>query len=110
MAGDAAPGPNGRVEGYGGTAPSVAGLGDEGLQPTPGRQAIVMAALTIGLLLMGIQLWLLTISLDLYLAGAGDRCWLLAIVSGAIFLGGLLMLRMLDRRPRLGGRPPIESR
>ena len=102
--GDASSATPGRVDGYGGTAPSVAGLGDERVQPTPGRQAIVMAALAIGLLLMGIQLWLLTVSLDLYLAGAGERCWLLAIVSGAIFVGGLLMLRMLDRRPRLGGR------
>ena len=110
MAWDAQPATPGSVDGYGGTAPSVADLGDERLQPTPGRQAIVMAALAIGLLLMGIQLWLLTVSLDLYLAGAGERCWLLAIVSGVIFLGGLLMLRLLDRRPRLGGRPSNLSR
>jgi hypothetical protein len=63
-----------------------------------------MAALAIGLLLMAIQLWLLTVSLELYLAGAGERCWLLALVSGAIFGGGLVMLRLLDRRPRVGGR------
>lgn len=110
MVWDTAPGTGGRVDGYGGTAPSVAGLGEDRVQPTPGRQAVVMAALTIGLLMMGIQLWLLTVSLELYLAGDGERCWLLAVVSGAIFLGGLLMLRMLDRRPRLGGRPHIGSR
>jgi hypothetical protein len=62
---------------------------------------LVLAGLAIGLLLMGIQLWLLTIALDLYLAGAGARVWQLALVSGAIFLGGLLMLRLLRRRPRM---------
>jgi hypothetical protein len=66
--------------------------------PPPGQQAIVMAALMIGLLLMGIQLWLLTVALELYLAGSGRQVWLLALVSGLIFLGGLLMLRLLGRR------------
>ena len=35
----------------------------------PGELAVVMAALMIGLLLMGIQLWLLTVALELYLGG-----------------------------------------
>ncbi len=70
--------------------------------PAPGQQAVVMAALMIGLLMMGIQLWLLTVALDLYLAGAGRQGWLLALVSGLIFVGGLLMLRLLGRRPRIG--------
>jgi hypothetical protein len=60
----------------------------------------------IGLLLMGIQLWLLTVALELYLAGSGGRGWLLALVSGLIFLGGLLVLRRLGRRPRLPARGP----
>jgi hypothetical protein len=94
----------GRVDSYGGTAPSVAGLGDHDRRPTPGQQAIVMAALAIGLLLMGIQLWLLTVALELYLAGEGERGWLLALVSGLIFVGGLLMLRLLGRQPRLSSR------
>src|SRR5581483_11455541 len=55
--------PIGRIESYGGTAPSVAGLSEQGVQSTPGQQAVVMAALAIGLLLMGIQLWLLTVAL-----------------------------------------------
>jgi hypothetical protein len=70
--------------------------------PPPGQMALIMAGLMIGLLLMSIQLWLLTIALDLYLAGAGRQVWLIALVSGAIFLGGLLMLRLL-RRPRVRG-------
>ena len=69
--------------------------------PPPGQMTLVLAGLAIGLLLMGVQLWLLTIALDLYLGGAGARIWQLALVSGAIFLGGLLMLRLLGRRPRV---------
>jgi Family of unknown function (DUF6755) len=67
----------------------------------PGQLAIVMAALMLGLLLMGIQLWLLTVALELYLGGHGQQVWLLALVSGLIFVGGLLVLRVLGRRPRL---------
>ncbi len=69
--------------------------------PPPGQMALILAGLMIGLLLMSIQLWLLTIALDLYLAGAGRQIWLIALVSGAIFLGGLLMLRLLRRWPRV---------
>jgi hypothetical protein len=69
--------------------------------PPPGQMAIVLAGLAIGLLLMGIQLWLLTIALELYLAGEGGIVWQLALASGVIFLGGLLMLRVLRRRPRV---------
>jgi hypothetical protein len=69
--------------------------------PPPGRQALLLAALAIGFLLMAIQLWLLTVALDLYLGGSGDEVWLLAAVSGLVFLGGLLGLRLLDRRPQV---------
>ena len=75
---------------------------DQESSPTPGRLAVVMAALMIGLLLMGTQLWLLTVALELYLGGHGREVWLLALVSGAIFLGGVVMVRQLDRQPRLG--------
>lgn len=67
----------------------------------PGQLAVLMAALLVGLLLMSMQLWLLTVALDLYLGGQGSQIWLLALVSGAIFAGGVVMLRMLDRRPHL---------
>jgi hypothetical protein len=71
-------------------------------QPPPsGQMPLVLAGLAIGLLLMGIQLWLLTIALDLYLSGEGRQLWLLALISGAIFGGGLLMLRLLQRQPCL---------
>lgn len=73
----------------------------ETVPPPPGQMPVVMAALSIGILLMGVQLWLLTVALDLYLAGRGSQVWLIALVSGGIFLGGLLMLWLLARRPRV---------
>jgi hypothetical protein len=69
--------------------------------PPPGQQALLLAALLIGFLLMGIQLWLLTVALDLYLAGEGRDVWRIAAASGVVFLGGLLALRLLGRRPRV---------
>jgi hypothetical protein len=72
-----------------------------GEPPPPGQMGLVMAGLTIGLLLMSVQLWLLTIALELYLAGEGERIWLVAVISGLIFAGGLLMARLLRRRPRV---------
>jgi hypothetical protein len=50
---------------------------------------------------MGVQLWLLTVALELYLAGHGYQVWSLALVSGLIFLGGLFVLWLLGKRPRV---------
>ena len=72
-------------------------------QPPVGQAPIVMAALTIGLLLMAIQLWLLTVALDLYLADQGREIWRLGVTSGLIFLGGIGILWILHRRPRVHG-------
>jgi hypothetical protein len=70
----------------------------------PGRAALVLAALVIGVLLMGIQLWLLTVALDLYLGGhSTGSIWILALCSGGVFLGGLSILYVLDRQPRVRG-------
>ena len=80
-----------------------------GQSPAPGQPAIVLAALTIGILLMGIQLWLLTVALELYLAGDGGRVWQLALTSGGIFLGGLAMLWLLGRRPEVRRVVPSEG-
>ncbi len=66
----------------------------------PGRVALFAAALLIGVLLMGIQLWLLTVALELYLAGNGGFLWLMGVISGLVFLGGLFVLRVLERHPR----------
>ena len=67
--------------------------------PPPGRVAIVLTGLAIGILLMGIQLWILTLALDLYLSGGGANILALALISGLIFLGGLIVLRLLGRHP-----------
>ncbi|MDP8923154.1 MAG: hypothetical protein M3O34_09805 [Chloroflexota bacterium] len=75
--------------------------GSEDRSPPPGQLAVVMAALMLGLLLLGTQLWLLTVALELYLGGHGRQVWLAALVSGLIFVGGLAVLKVLGRRPRL---------
>ncbi len=69
--------------------------------PPPGRQALVMAALVVGVVLLTMQLWLLTIALNLYLAADNAHVWVLAVISGAVFVGGLLALRLFGRRPRV---------
>lgn len=76
--------------------------------PAPGQAALVLAALMIGLLLMGIQLWLLTVALELYLSGVGGRVWQLALLSGVIFHGGLAILWLLYRRPEVRRVAPSE--
>lgn len=67
--------------------------------PMPGRQALLLAALIFGLIMMAIQLWLLTVALELYLAGDGDHVWGLAVGSGIVFGGGMLAVWLLSRRP-----------
>ena len=69
--------------------------------PPPGQMVLILTGISIGILLLGMQLWLLTIALNRYLAGQGRDLWLIALVSGAIFAGGLLMLWLLRRRPRI---------
>lgn len=46
------------------------------------------------------MLWLLTIAFDLYLENERGRTVSVAVASDLVFLGGLGMLRLLDRRPR----------
>lgn len=74
--------------------------GDMERTPPAGLSAMFMAGLAIGILLMGMQLWLLTLALDLYLSGHTENTWLLALISGLIFLGGVLLFRLLSRHPR----------
>lgn len=78
---------------------------DEGMQadpkrrPLPGRAAVAFLGLLLGLLLMAIQLWLLTVAFDLYLSGDRSATVWVAVISGLIFLGGLAILWFLDHRP-----------
>lgn len=69
--------------------------------PTPGQQALALTAVTIGIVLLGVQLWLLTVALELYLAGVEQSLWILVVVSGLIFLGGLLVWWLLKKQQRL---------
>lgn len=86
------------------TLPPPRPLGPPGPLPPVGQGPIVLAGLAIGILLMAIQLWLLTVALDLLLAGNGHQVWQTALVSGLIFLGGLGMVWLLQRRPHIRGR------
>lgn len=77
--------------------------------PPPGQGTLLSGALAIGLLLLGVQLWLLTVALDLYLAGHGRQVWQLAAASGTILAGGVVMRWLLARRPRMRYRTTDES-
>ena len=50
---------------------------------------------------IGDQLVCVFVDHGLLRAGEGDQVWLVALISGLIFAGGLLMLRLLQRRPRV---------
>ena len=63
--------------------------------PPPGHDGLVMLGLSMGIVLMAIQLWLLTLAFNLYLLGERRGTLIAAIVSGLVFLGGLAMLRVL---------------
>jgi hypothetical protein len=54
-------------------------------------------------LLLAVQLWLLTVALDLFLSGRGGALWSPAAISGRIFVGGVLTFTVLRRNapPRL---------
>lgn len=84
-----------------GTTPGRGGIES---RPAPGTEAMLLAAYTIGIILLGVQLWLLTVALELYLGGEGENAWVLAVISAVVFSGGLLAYRLLSRRPR-GPRP-----
>lgn len=68
--------------------------------PPVGQSGLATLGLAIGLLLVAIQLWLLTIAFDLYPEGNRGATVGVALSSGLVFIGGLVMLRLLNRRPR----------
>jgi len=72
-------------------------------RPPPGQAAIALFGLAVGITLMTIQLWLLTLAFDLYMLDQDTDAILAAAFSGLVFLGGLIMLHFLDRRPRRRG-------
>jgi polyferredoxin len=63
---------------------------------------VLTTALVLGFVLMALQLWLLTVALDLLLGGKTQGFFRLAATSGAVFAGGVLVLALLRKRPRHG--------
>jgi hypothetical protein len=74
--------------------------GADPVQPWAGP--ILATALMLGLVLMGLQLWLLTVALDLLLGGRSEGFGRLALASAAVFAGGVLVLRVLRAPARRG--------
>jgi membrane protein implicated in regulation of membrane protease activity len=77
-------------------------------RPAPGWNALVLAALILGALMLALQLWLLTTALDLYLAGRGEDVWQLGLASVVLFAGGILALMQTGNRRR-AARPANEG-
>lgn len=78
----------------------------EGRHPAVGQTGIVMLGLAFGILLVSLQLWVLTLAFDLYLLDQDRDTLLVAVFSGLVFVGGLAMLRVIDRSPK----PPRRQR
>jgi hypothetical protein len=95
------------IHGAAATIPDQAARGEAAWQGP-----LVAFGLAVGILLMGVQLWLLTLAFNLYLSGERGSVVLAAVVSGLVFLGGVGMLLLLDRAParRRGGQAPTGSR
>ena len=71
--------------------------------PPVGQSGLASFGLAIGLVLVAIQLWLLTIAFDLYLQGERGATVGVAVSSGLVFAGGLLMLRAAQPTARRDG-------
>jgi len=67
----------------------------------PGENGLVSAGLAIGILLMGIQLWILTVALEHFQQHEYPPIYALAGVSALIFAGGILMLWLLRKTPAI---------
>jgi hypothetical protein len=67
--------------------------------PPPGESGLLAAALSIGILLMGIQLWILTVALEHFERHEYSPIYALTGISALIFAGGILMLWLLRRTP-----------
>ena len=69
----------------------------------PGESALLSAALAMGILLMGIQLWILTVALEHFERHAYSQIYALAAISALIFAGGVVMLWLLRKKPSVSG-------
>jgi hypothetical protein len=69
--------------------------------PPPGEAGLVGAALMIGILLLALQLWILTVALEEFQRHNDERTYILAGISAAIFAGGLAVRYLLKRTPSI---------
>ena len=69
--------------------------------PPPGEAGLVGAALMIGILLLGLQLWILTVALEEFQRHSDERTYILAGISAVIFAGGLAIRWLLRRTPSI---------
>lgn len=69
--------------------------------PAPGEASLVSAALAVGILLMGLQLWILTVALEEFQRHNETRIYLLAGISALIFGGGVAIRWLLKRTPSI---------
>jgi hypothetical protein len=77
--------------------------------PPPGEGALLSAALAIGLLLMAIQLWILTVALEQFKRHHYGEVNALTGISAIIFAGGLVMLWLLRRTPKVRRAAPSST-
>jgi len=68
--------------------------------PLPQRSAVVLGILCFELMLVTLQLWLLTATLNAYLGGDAGVVWPAAVASGACLLLNLGLLRYLYKLDR----------
>ena len=69
--------------------------------PPPGEASLVGAALMIGILLLALQLWILTVALEEFQRHNDERTYMLAGISALIFAGGLAVRWLLKRTPSI---------
>jgi len=69
--------------------------------PPPGESGLVGAALMIGMLLLALQLWILTVALEEFQRHNDKRIYILAGISAVIFAGGLAGRWALKRTPSI---------
>ena len=80
---------------------------ERGVEPIvpPGREALLTAAVAIGIVLLAIQLWLLTVALDIYLAGdTGPALGARAALRRRL-RRRLVAIRVISRGPRTDRAP-----
>jgi hypothetical protein len=67
----------------------------------PGEGVLLSAAVAMGILLMGMQLWILTVALEQFERHHYREVYALTGFSALIFAGGVAILWMLRRTPRV---------